>query len=137
MSTKNVLNAALYTRLSGGTVLTAMLAAGSSSIYYLFAPEDASLPYVVFSHTSGGPSNDTPSDDRDQLVFVRGYASTSALAGSIDSACSTLLHRQALSVSGYSNYWTSREQEFETVEHLPNKSPVYMNGADYRIRLDS
>ena len=134
MSVQNELNAALYSTLTGGTALTSLLA-GTTSVYFLQAPEDATLPYVVYSYQAGGAENVTPSDMRSQLVYTRGYASTPALAGSIDAQISSLLHRQTLSVSGWANFWTAREEDFILVENPPDKSPIYMSGASYRIRL--
>jgi hypothetical protein len=67
---------------------------------------------------------------------VRGYAASALAAGSIDAACSTLLHKQAITITGYTNFWTAREMDLATVENPPNGKPVYMAGGLYRIRLD-
>lgn len=135
MSVFNALNAAIYSRLSGGTALINLL--GGTAIYYDLAPEKASLPFVVFSHQGGGPENTNPSDMRSQLVFVRAYSRISTQAGSIDAACSTLLHGKALSVSGYTNYWTVRETDITLYESPPDGNHVYCCGALYRVNLDA
>lgn len=134
MSTKNVVNAALFSKLSGGTALITLL--GGTSIYSQQAPDGKAPPYVVFSQQAGGPMNINPSDLRGLLYFVRGFASTGMAAGSIDAACSTLLHKQALTVSGYTHVWTQREEEFETIEVTPSGDKIFMAGAFYRIELD-
>jgi hypothetical protein len=135
MSVVNVLNAALYSTLTGGTALTALLASGSA-VYYQQAPDNATLPFVVFSHQAGGPDNITAHNMRNQLVYVRGYASTPATAGSIDAQISNLIHKHALSVSGYTNFWTVRETDvYPPPEQLPNNERVYSAGAVYRVRL--
>ena len=136
MSTLNAVNTSLYSTLSGGTALTAMLASGSA-VYNGMAPDNAVKPYVVFSQQAGGPMNINPSDIREVLYFVRGYAMTPALAGSIDAQISNLLHKRTLTVTGYTNYMTTRETDISLVETPPDGSKCWMAGAIYRIRLDS
>ena len=116
--------------------MTALLA-GTTSVYHLQAPDNATLPYVVFNQQGGGPLNVNPSDLREPLYFVRGYASTANTAGSIDAQVNNLLHKQTLSVVGYTNVSTQREEEFETVEITPSGEKIYMAGAFYRVTLDS
>jgi hypothetical protein len=135
MSVFNACNAGVFTKLAGGTALVGSL--GGTAIYYLQAPEGAALPYVVFSLQAGGPLNVNPSDMRDEVYFVRAYASTPGMAGTIDAQCSALLHRQALSVSGYTNIWTARESDLALVENPPSGRPVFMAGGLYRIKIDS
>jgi hypothetical protein len=133
MSVINALNTTLYSLFSGDSTLITLL--GGTAVYFLQAPDGAALPYVVWSLQAGGPRNDTHHNARDEIIFARGYASTPALAGSIDAQVSSLLHRKILSVSGYNNFWTSREEDFALVENPPDRTRVYMAGATYRIRL--
>ena len=126
MSILNALAAAIYSRLSG---------LSDATIYHLQAPTNAAFPYVVYSLQAGGPENITPSDMHNDVYFVRAYASTAYQAAAIDAVISTLL-LQTLTVAGYTNYSLTREQDFELVENPPNKQPVFMAGAFYRIRLD-
>ena len=134
MSVLNALSAAIYSKLSGGAALTTLL--GGAYIYHLQAPTDAALPYVVFSLQAGGPENITPSDMHNDVYFIRAYAASALVAGNIDAAISTLM-QTVLTVTGYTNYALTREQDFALVENPPNKQPVFMAGAFYRIRLDS
>ena len=134
MSIYNVINAGLYSKLQGGTALTSLLS-GTTAIYYQEAPAGASLPYVVFDHQGGGPDNINPSDMRNQIVYVRGYASTPALAGSVDAHCSTLLHRGSVTVSGYTTFYCVRETDLSLVETTPAGERIYSAGALYRVRL--
>lgn len=134
MSTYNALNAGIYSKLSGGTALTALLASGSA-IYYQQAPDYAALPYVVFNQQGGGPDNRTDHDTRSLVYYVRGYAGTPAVAGSVDAQLSALLHRAALTVTGWTNFWLAREEDLATVQVLPNNDRIYSAGATYRVRL--
>ena len=137
MSVTNLINAALYTKLSSGTALAALLA-GSTSVYNLQAPDSTTFDYVVFSPAGGGPSNITPSDLREQLYNVRGYSDTSAgKAGSIDAQISALLHHGTLSVTGYTTMAINREQDYQLVENPPSGKPIYTAGGIYRIYIDS
>lgn len=137
MSTWNNIAAGIYSTLKGGTALTSLLS-GTAAIYNTMAPDTASRPYVIFSLQVGGPNNINPSDMRDALVFVRAYSATSmAQAGSIDTQISTLLHGKTLSVSGYTNWWTAREQDFAIAEVTPDGAFGYMAGAFYRVRIDA
>jgi hypothetical protein len=131
----NVLDSALNSRLQGGTALTVLLS-GTTAIYKEQAPDNTTLPYVVFSFQGGGDMNITPSRMKDMLIYVRGYASSMALAGSIDTQIDTLLHNSVLTVSGWSNIWAARETDVERVEETPG-GDVYTSGAVYRFILDS
>ena len=137
MSTWNAISAGIYSTLKSGTALTSLLS-GTAAIYNTLAPSTATEPYVVFSLQAGGPANMNPSDLRDALVYVRAYSSTSmAAAGSIDTQISNLLHGKTLTVSGYTNWWTAREEEFAIAEIRPDGTYGYMAGAFYRVRLDA
>lgn len=135
MSVFNVLNAALYSRLSGGTALTAAL--GGTAIYYQLAPDDAELPYVVWSYQFGpNEPQRTRHRDPESLVYVRAYAAQAAQAGSIDATVDALLHAQPLTVTGYTNYWIGRTQSIANVEIDAAQVKTYSAGALWDIRLD-
>ena len=135
MSLYNALGSAIYSRLSGGTALVAAL--GGTAIYNTIAPDTAGYPRVVFSYITGGPENVTPSDNRTQIIQVMTWSDSLSEAGSIDALVSALLHRYALSVTGYTTIWCARETEYTQVDIPPNADPIYGVGADYRIRLDA
>ena len=131
------LNTALYSRLSGATAITSLLATGTP-IYALQAPEGATLPYIVYSVQGGGDRNDTANRLKDLVVFVRAYATTNARAGSIDTQIDTALHLVPFSsVTGWTNIWLARERDLETVENPPTGSQVFMNGGLYRTLFDA
>ncbi len=136
MSAMNALNAAIYSRLTGGSGLTNLLAS-STSVYYQQAPDDAAFNYVVFSLQGGGDENLTPNRTKNLIVFVRGYSQTSpAKAGQIDAAIDTLLNGLALTVSGWTNFWLQREDDLAMTETDQAGKKTHMAGALYRIRLD-
>ena len=136
MSVSTAVETALYTQLTGGTALIAAL--GGTAIYALQAPDGSLPPFVVFTPVAGQPDNDTPSDMRSVLYQVRCYSGSKATAASLDALVSARLHRQTLSVTGYTNFWTVRESDSPAlVENLPNNVKTYSYGGYYRIRLDN
>ena len=135
MSAFNAINTTIYSTLSAGTALTALLA-GSTSIYNMPAPDGATFDYCVFNLQSGRDDNLTAHRTKNLVVFVRAYSSTSAArAGSIDAQLDALLHKKVLSVSGWSNFWTAREEDVATVEVTEAGNTIWMCGGMYRVRL--
>lgn len=131
----NALHGALYGTLSGGTALGTLLS-GTAAIYHLQAPPEAVLPYVVFSHSGGGQEALTPSNMHNVVYYIRGYATSANTAGSIDAQIDMLLHKKKLTVTGWTNFYTAREDNITSVETPPSGVSIYSAGAYYRIRLD-
>ena len=123
----------MYDQLNAATALTSLLA-GTTSIYNMQAPDNASLPYVVFQNYGGGMDNQTPRDARTQPMLVKAYADTAYKAGQIDAQVHVAM-MQGLTVSGYTNFWVSRDQDIVLPEVTPSGETVYMAGAVYRVRL--
>lgn len=133
----NEIDTALYATLSGGTALTSKLAT-TTSVYHIRAPNVTTYPYVVFSLQAGGPENITPSDMWNLVYFIRAYSASSATAASqIHTEIRKLLHKKTISITGYTNYWTSLESELESADEQVNSTPIFMAGGLYRIRFDS
>lgn len=126
---------AIYSKLGAGTALTAEL--GGTLIYSDQAPDNAALPYVVFSYQAGGAENITPSDMHSDVWWVRGYAATRATANRIHGHVYDLLHQGSLTISGYTNYWMVEESNILLTENPPDGVKVYATGGLYRIRTDS
>lgn len=130
----NALNTAIYSKLSGGTALTALV---SLRLYHMQAPLDAAYPYVVWNTQGGGDENVSPHRTKNLVLNVRAYSDvTAAAAGSVDAQIDALLHNQSLSVTGWSSIWLAREQDIETVENPPDNVAVYMQGGLYRVVIE-
>lgn len=139
MSVQNALNAAIYSRMTGGTSLTNLLANGSA-IFFLQAPDDfAGSEYVVWSYQGGGDENDTPSRSKNMVLNIRAISRTGpAKAGSIDAQIDALFHHNPLTVAGWTNFWIARETDFgPLVGNDDAGSKYWQSGALYRVRLDS
>ena len=127
-------SASLYTTLQSGTALTALLA-GTTSVYDMQAPDNATLPYVTFSHQGGGPDNIAPVNLENNLWYVRAYSSTSSKSATeIFEQADLLINRKAISITGYNTFWCNRETNIKLVENLPNGQKVWSCGGIYRIR---
>lgn len=137
MTAYGAVNTALYSRLAGDATLTAMLSGGTAvpSVYVESAPDNAVLPFVIFSHQSGTELSETAHRDPEELLYVRAYASTPSQAGSIDARLDTLLHLQPLTVSGWNNIWLARLTDISMIEEDPALIRTWSAGALYRSRL--
>jgi len=131
----NEISLSIYSTLSAATALTSLLA-GTASIYHIQAPDNATLPYVVFSTQAGGDENQTPIRRKNIVLFVRGYSAVSAAAaGSIDAQIDTLLHGKSLTITGWNNFWLAREQDLENIDNQSSTEKVWMAGGLYRARF--
>jgi hypothetical protein len=129
----NELNTAIYNKLSAGTTLTNLL--GGTAIYYLQAPNDTALPYVVWSFQGGGDENQISLRMKNIVMYVRGYAESHSAAGSIADAIDDLLHDGSVTAAGWTNFWATGIQDIGLVENLPGGKQVYSAGGLYRFRF--
>lgn len=130
----NAIETGMYSALSGDGALTTAL--GGSYIYNRAAPQGQARPYVIFQHTGGGHLNINPSDLQGHLYLVKAVSDEIKEAGEIDDLVKAVLHKGTLTVSGYTNIDTRREQEVGIVEQLEDGTLVYHTGAYYRVRID-
>lgn len=139
MTAYNLVNAALYARLAADSTLTAMLAGGTAvpSIYVDAAPDNAVLPWVVFSHQSGIEPGLSAHRDFDELLYVRAFAAAPGAAGSIDARLEQLLHMQPLTVGGFTNIRLVRETDISLVETDASLVKIWQAGALYRSLLST
>jgi len=131
----NAVEKGIYDALIADTALTTELIA-DSAVYNQIAPQGISRPYIVFFNSGGGPANDTPSDTRAYVYSVVAIADESKAAGTIQGLIEATLHRQALTVAGYTNYMTLCEDEISYVETQADGAPVFHRGNIYRIGID-
>jgi hypothetical protein len=136
MTSQNVLNTAIYSKLSA-TALTSLLAGGtaSPSVYFEQAPDNSPLPYVVFLYPSELDENLTPHRMKDIVLRVYGVAAAPAQAGTIDAAIDGLLHGATLTVTGWTNIWLRRENGYQLISTSESGIRYYTSGADYRVEL--
>lgn len=127
-------DAALYTTLASGTALTTAL--GGTFIYHQYAPPTVNLPYVVFSLASGLEENMTPRDSERRVYLVKAVAASLGSALVLAEHIDALLHKQTLSISGYVNFWTSRDTLLQYLEYDPAGVVYGHAGGEYVIRVE-
>ena len=139
MSAQNEVAVGLYTKLTGNSALTALLASGTAGVYEGHAPQDASLPYVVFNTQSPsvpryvGNSGTAWEDGVYQVQGVtEGWSRSSA--GTIASKIDLALNAQTLTVTGFTNVHLHRIQDVDYPEVLEGKRFNHRGGL-YRIRV--
>jgi hypothetical protein len=127
---------ALYSRLAGGTALTALL--GGTYIYHGQALDGKVPPYVVYSIQGGGYTPTSRHVDANAVIYVRGYSSVSALAaGSISEAVGTLLDRLPLTVTGWTNAELQAEAPHIQFSMTDESGKItWTSGDQYRVLLD-
>lgn len=127
----------IYNQLAAGTALTTLIGGTvTPRIYNKLAPDDATLPYVLFSQQAGGPMNINPSELTENIIFIRAYSSTDASARQVFDAVDGLMHKATLTISGYTNIWCARDTDLDNVENSPSGEKYYMCGGLYRIQTD-
>jgi len=131
----NAVKAAIYTKLTGASALTDLLA-GTTSVYDNKAPRGADMPYVIFGLQGGGDENITQVRYKSNLYSIKGVSESSAKeAGQIDAQIDALMHGTTLTIASWTNYSCVRETDVDYVETTPEGDNVWHVGAIYRIRL--
>ena len=124
-----------YNKLAGDSTLLALLS-GGTPVFQMRAPPNTPRPYVEFFYAGGGEENINPSEITNFVYAVKGVSDTLLAAANIDERCKTLLHKQSITVTGYTNFALDRETEVRLAEDAPNGNPIFHYGAYYRIRSD-
>lgn len=122
--------AALFSLLNVSSVTT--LATGG--VWPNIAAQGTAPPYVIIQWQGGGDENDHSTDSTNLIYTVKALASTALLAAQIMAACDALLHKQTLTVTGWTNFWLRRETWVSYAEVDPVGKATYHRGAMYRIR---
>jgi hypothetical protein len=115
---------AIYGKLAGDTTLTNLLgtpATGySKSIYHQQAPEGAHFPYVVFSKSSGVPTEafGAPSALETDVWLIKAIdrATSTDTAEAIQARIQALLNDASLSISGSTLLYLRRQSDVEYPE---------------------
>ncbi len=127
-----VLQTTLIAHLRGGTALTALLSAGTASIYTGRAGRDATLPYVVVTFTDSD-RNRTPRRERPHMADIKAIATDGNTASMIDDAIDTLMKTE-IDVTGWDTVWQRRTFGIEFQEDVDGKT-FWHDGGRYDIEL--
>jgi hypothetical protein len=126
----NHMGSAICGRLTGvgGTVVW------GSRVYDQQAPQNAVLPYVVFTWIGGGRANETPYDSFDIDYQVVCVASSLADARRGAEHISQALTDIPLSVPGYTMFRAAEGDGVARVDNLEGRQ-YWQRGAEYTFRL--
>ena len=127
----NAVDDAVFDKLASGTALIAAL--GGTAIYWQVANQGTAFPYVVYFQSSGIDENRSPRRTRRMMYTVKAVSDDPDEAGDLDAYLDALLHKQTLTVTGYGNYRTYRENDVEYLEQTNEGLTVYHRGAQYGI----
>jgi hypothetical protein len=134
----NETDAAIYSKLTGGSALMALLAdADPVSVYSWQAPNTAPYPFVVFNDQADTENNDTSHQLHNMIYQVRGFTKASMKAAkAIDYQIRLLLHFASLIVSNHSVLRCERIGAVRFVENQQSTDKVYSAGGLYRIVVE-
>lgn len=133
MNVFSLKDSAVNTKLTGSTVLTTAL--GGTAIFAIQAPDGQAKPYVVWNWQSNVQENLTPSRMWNDILNVRVFTASKAQGGSIDGIIDGLLEGSAFTITGWTNFWTAREDAFQDVITEPNGQETFVTGGLYRVRI--
>ena len=125
---------AIYTWLAGATGITSLLSS-ATAIYNGVAPSGIAMPYIVLDAVSPRELNLTKGRSLDALWQVKAIATTYAVARAIAYQVDVRMIQSAMTVTGWTQYWISRETGIDYSETEADGRVYYHVGADYRIRL--
>ncbi len=134
-SDMNATKTALYSKLTGATALTALLAS-ATSVFDGVAPRGASAPYVIFNIQDDRDENMISERMLDCYLLVKGVSTSSAKeAGLLAAQIDALLHDGTLAVTGWRTFWLRRSQGVDYIETQPDGTYVWHAGGIYRLRM--
>lgn len=124
------LDSSVYTQLVNDGAITALV---STRIYSSQAPNEAAKPYIIFYLAAGGPENITPTASFNVIYRVESVAEDPDDAQTILEAVFNSLDGTALTITGYTNFWTACESPRHFVDNIEGKQ-IYRRVIDCRIR---
>ena len=135
---EDAVEAALYTKLTGASGLTSLLA-GTASVYSYLAPENDNPPYVVYGAQSNVPAYTlagTAYENSLYLVKAVALGPNMSQAGSIAKQIDVALNDQSLSITGYTHMLCRRESSIRYTEVDPGGQRWNTAGFLFRIQAD-
>ena len=135
----NAIYTALYSKLSGGTALCALVGGTATPrIYHSIAPDNATLPYVIFTWAAGGYSSLDSHVTGEGIFRIQAIATTSAKdAGAVAKEVYNLLDRKSLTITGFTSVSLFAEPPHIDMTSLSESGIYYFSsGDDYRLRVE-
>lgn len=128
---QGAIKAGVYGKATTDAGVTALV---EGRVYWLLAPSDAALPFVVFQFAAGGDLNETPKQEADVLVDIKGIAATAQEAEAIADALRSAFHEADLSLAdGWRTIRCEHTSPIAYVETVDSRT-YWHAGGTYRIR---
>lgn len=128
---------AIFTKLAANSDLITEL--GGTFIWESIAPPQQDFPYLIYQWQGGGDENLTPSRMVNEVWTVKAVVNMEAggkrKSEDIAKRADEALHNQALTVSGWENFWLVREQTVKFAETDEAGVPIWHTGGIFRVRL--
>jgi len=129
----NALKAALRTRLTAATALTALLS-GTTAVYYGVAPTGTALPYVVVTIATDRDAHVTPTRELLYTVDIKAIDDDGPTAGTIAAQIDEAMKTDVDVASwGTVDQWRERGIDYE---ELDAGKRYYHQGGTWQIRLE-
>lgn len=126
-----IIQAGLRARLFADVTV---LAAVSGRIFFMLAPANTAMPYILFSHAAGGDIYETPKNEIDEDWDVKVIADDALEALTILNAIKTALNGASLTLTGG---WASIACQHTVPFLYPetvDQRQYWHGGGSYRIR---
>ena len=124
----------MYAKLLANAGITAIVGSGvGARIYSPQAPAGATLDYIIFYAGSEIVPNTQPRDDLNAVFRVDSWAATKARAVTLSGAVFSALHKETLTIAGWSNYWMVCEGKQDFIQDVSGVQ-YYRRVWDVRIR---
>lgn len=128
---QGAIKAGVYAKATTDAGITALSGARA---YWLQAPKDAALPHIVFTLAAGGDTNETPREELDVLMDIKGVAASAQAAEQLADAIHAAFHEADLSLAD--GWRTLRCQHVAAIAYVENAEnrQYWHAGGTYRIR---
>ena len=126
------LGTALYSHLTGGTALVALLANGTSSVHNSLG--NGALPYVVYKVSADTNEIIYPGETRTFIVDVQAIATDGYVAAQIGDAIDARMKSDIGAVSGFGLFRQERESGIEYQE-VTDGATYWHDGGRFRVTL--
>lgn len=128
---QGAIKAGIYAKATTDSGITAL---AGTRCYWLLAPASAALPVVVATLAAGGDTNETPKEELDVLIDIKGVAASAQAAEQLADAIRGAFHEADLSLGdGWHTIRCQHVTAFAYVENADNRQ-YWHAGGTYRIR---
>jgi hypothetical protein len=128
---------AWYTKLTGSTALCALVGGTASPrIYNTMAPQNATLPFVVFQKQGGGHIADNPREYANMVYMTKAVGGKLSECEAIEVEVINAIDRQTLAIAdNYAHVATFKRGHLHFIEDIGGGSMVYHIGGLYEVQV--